>query len=182
MPGLPRAMLLLFALATLAGAASLPRPASEFVIRGPRGEVLLSQFQGKVALLEFIHTTCPHCQRSIAVVNEIQKEYGPRGFQALASAFNELAPQGLADFLTRFQPAFPCGYSTRATVFDFLQLPPNFMYSVPIFVFIDKKGSIREQHIGNEPFFKDLDKNIRATVDTLLKEPAQTKKPVRKAQ
>jgi hypothetical protein len=38
-------------------AATIPRSAPEFVIRGPRGELLLSQFKGKVIVLAFLFTT-----------------------------------------------------------------------------------------------------------------------------
>src|SRR6266571_6977632 len=100
-------LLAILFLGALAQAAMVPRPAPEFVIRNAKGDVLLSQFRGKVVLLSFIHTTCPHCQNSVGIMSEIQKEYGPRGFQALASAFNDLAPQLVPEFISRFRPAFP---------------------------------------------------------------------------
>jgi hypothetical protein len=44
-------------------------------------------------------------------------------------------------------------------------------------VFIDKKGMIRAQHIGDDPFFQNEDKNTRAMIESLLKkEPVPTKK------
>jgi peroxiredoxin len=176
MRGLARALLLCF-FPIFASAATVPRPAPEFVIRGPGGEVLLSQYRGKVVLLALIFTTCPHCQHTVGIMNEVQKEYGSRGFQALGSAFNEMAAQLLAAFLAQFQPNFPVGYSARATVLEFLQAPSNAPLSVPILVFIDKKGIIRSQHMGSDdPFFKDQEKSMRAELEGLLKEPAQGKK------
>ena len=52
-------------------------------------QTLLSSYRGKVMALLFVHTTCPHCQHASQVFTEIQKEYGPRGFQALDVAFND---------------------------------------------------------------------------------------------
>jgi thiol-disulfide isomerase/thioredoxin len=174
--------LLLFLLAPIVNAATVPRPAPEFVVRGPAGEVLLSQFRGKVVLLAFIHTTCPHCQHTVEIISGIQKEYAARGFQALGSAFNELAPQLLPDFLTRFRPTFPVGYANRATVNEYLQVPSNIPFSVPVLLFIDKKGTIRSQHMGSDDrLFQDQEKNIRAEIDALLKEPAQTRKSAAKS-
>ena len=50
--------LLLFALFAIAvQAAPIPRPAPEFVIRRPGGDLLLSQFRGKVIVLAFLFTT-----------------------------------------------------------------------------------------------------------------------------
>jgi thiol-disulfide isomerase/thioredoxin len=164
-------------LAGLAGAATIPRPAPEFVIQGPSGQALLSQFRGKVILLTFMFTTCSHCQHSVGVINPIQKEYGPRGFQALGAAFNEGAAQLLPQFLAQFQPAYPMGAATRDTVMEYLQVSPTAPIYVPVFVFIDKKGMIREQHIGdNDKFLDDQDKNIRAVVESLLKESGSASK------
>jgi hypothetical protein len=49
--------ILLLALITCGEAATIPRRAPEFVIEGPAGSVLLSQFRGKVVLLAFLFTT-----------------------------------------------------------------------------------------------------------------------------
>jgi thiol-disulfide isomerase/thioredoxin len=168
--------------AALAGAATVPRPATEFVIKSPSGQqLLLSQFRGKAILLTFMFTNCPHCQHSVSVINQIQKDYGPRGFQALGAVFNENAAQLLPDFIARFQPVYPIGSTTRDSVIEYLQISSATPLYVPIFVFIDKKGIIREQHIGNEDkFLDDQDKNTRAVIDSMLKEPASAKKSGKK--
>jgi thiol-disulfide isomerase/thioredoxin len=175
-----RLMLALVLLGVSGRADPTIRPAPEFVIRNSTGQALLSQFRGKVVLLAFIHTTCPHCQQSIGVLNQIQSEYGPRGFQALASAFNDLAAQLLPEFVNRFRPAFPVGFTSRETVNEYLKLPATAPFKIPIYVFIDKKGMIRAQHMAGEPFFQDDPKSTRALIETLLKEPAQTGHGVRK--
>jgi thiol-disulfide isomerase/thioredoxin len=175
-----RFLLTLMLLSAGARADTLPRPAPEFVIKNSTGEALLSQLRGKVVLLAFIHTTCPHCQQSVGVLNQIQGEYGPRGFQALASAFNDLAAQLLPEFLTRFRPAFPVGFTSRETVNEYLKLPATAPFKIPVYCFIDKKGMIRAQHMAGEAFFQDDPKNTRALIESLLKEPAQTRQGARK--
>ena len=181
MQGISRAILLLCVLATLASAVTVPRPAHEFVIKGTGGEVLLSQYRGKVALLAFIFTSCPHCQHTIGIMSDVQKEYRSRGFQALGAAFNEGAEQLLPGFLSKFNPNFPVGYASRASVLEYLQVPSNMPLSVPVLVFIDKKGTIRSQHMGSDdPFFKDQEKTIRAELDSLLKEQVGVKKAAKK--
>ena len=52
-----RALLVVAFLTGGAIAATIPRPAPEFVVRGPAGEVLLSQFRGKVILLAFLFSS-----------------------------------------------------------------------------------------------------------------------------
>ena len=85
----------------------VPRPSPEFVIKGLTGQALLSQFRGKIVLLAFIQTTCPHCQNSVGILSKIQNEYGPKGFQSLAAAFNDLAAQLLPEFVKPFRPRLP---------------------------------------------------------------------------
>ena len=149
----------------------MPRPAPEFVINMPNGsQVLLSQFNGKIVLLAFMLTTCPHCQHAVPILSAIQKEYGPRGVQILGTTFNDGAPQLVPEFIARFQPNFPVGSSPRESVTEFQQHPPWKRAYVPEFVFIDRKRVIREQHSGEEDFFKDEEKSVRAVLDNLLKE------------
>jgi hypothetical protein len=113
-------------------------------------------------------------------MSDLQKEYGSRGFQPLASAFNEGAAQLLPGFVTQFHPNFPVGYAARATVLEYLQTLANAPLSVPVLVFIDKQGIIRSQHMGSDdPFFKDQEKSMRAELEALLKEPAHAKKKAR---
>ena len=69
------------------------------------------------------------------------------------------------------------GAATRDTVMEYLQLTAATPIYVPVFVFIDRKGMIREQHIGNnDKFLDDQDKNARAVIESLLKEPASAGK------
>jgi hypothetical protein len=67
---------------------------------------------------------------------------------------------------------FPSGTTSREAVMEYLTYPMTQQYYVPILVFVDKKGMIRAQYIGDAEFLKDQDKNIRALAESLLKEPA----------
>jgi thiol-disulfide isomerase/thioredoxin len=155
----------------------VPRPAGEFAISMNNGsQTLLSQYSGKVVLLMFMFTTCPHCQRTTQLLNPIAKEYAPRGVQILAAAFNEGASALVPGFIAQFQPAFPVGYATRDQVNEYLQHPLGKPTYVPELIFIDRNRVIRGQFGGSDNFLNDQDKNIRAMLDTLLKEPVAAKK------
>ena len=48
-----------------AWAADLTRPAPRVVFKTPGGQpISVEQFRGKVVLLKFFLTDCPHCQRT----------------------------------------------------------------------------------------------------------------------
>ena len=166
-------VLLLTGLAAFA--QQVPRPAGEFAIKMPNGQItLLSQYAGKVVVLAFISTTCSHCQHTTQVLSSLQNEYGPRGVQFLAAAFNPDAAQLVPGFITQFRPTFPVGSADRDSVLEYEQASlakPNF---VPELIFIDRGRVIRAQHNGGDEFFKEQEKNTREMLDTLLKEPVKS--------
>ena len=76
------AALVLFATLTLqAQAPPVLRHSPEFVIKYPNGsQMLLSSLRGKVVALLFVHTTCPHCQRTSQVFTRLVQENKARGY------------------------------------------------------------------------------------------------------
>jgi peroxiredoxin len=152
-------------------AAVVPRPAPEFVIRMVNGQqVLLSQFRGKVVALEFLHTTCPHCQACSGVMEKMYKEFGGKGFQPLGVAFNDFAHMLVPDYVSQLSLTFPVGTGGRDEVLTFLQQPVMERFYVPQLVFLDRKGVIRAQYPGGDKFFENEEVNMRAQIESLLKE------------
>jgi thiol-disulfide isomerase/thioredoxin len=155
----------------------VPRPAGEFAINMPNGQqTLLSNYAGKVVVLAFISTTCPHCQHTTQLLSTIQNEYASRGVRILAAAFNPEAASLVPGFIAQFHPTFPVGSADRDSVLEYEQASlakPNY---VPELIFIDRNRMIRAQHNGGDEFFKDQEKGIREEIDTLLKEPVASGK------
>jgi thiol-disulfide isomerase/thioredoxin len=160
-------------LALSAYAADIPRPAPELAIRMINGpELLLNKYRGKVVALEFILTTCPHCQRTARTMSKLNQELGPRGFQPLGVAINDMAQMLIPEFVRNQQVNYPVGYGSRELASGFLQHPVMLQMMMPQIVFIDRKGTIRAQYAGTDKFFLDEEKNMRETVLGLLNEPA----------
>lgn len=161
--------------------ATVPRPSPEYAVKLANGkQLLLSAYRGKVVALLFISTDCPHCADTCQMMEKIQKEYASRGLQTLAVAFNPMAIMLLPEFQQRTRVTFPLGYDERDPVLNYLQIPLNYRLYVPIVVFIDRNGTIRGQHLGDDGFFSAQEKNIRATLEKLLSEPAAAPKPAPK--
>ena len=132
-------------------------------------KVRLTQYRGKVMVVALVSTTCDHCIASLQMLSKLQKEYGPHGFQAIGVAANDAAQESLAGFI-RLQIAFPVGYldqNTTMQVFDFKKDDHPF---VPMFMFVDKKGTVRFQYAGKDDFFKTEEKNTRILIEALLKQ------------
>ena len=78
---LPRRVLSVFiCLAGLAMGADVPRPSPDFAVNLTDGrQIHVNEYKGKVVVLAFILTTCPHCQFTSQVLTKLQQEYAPRG-------------------------------------------------------------------------------------------------------
>jgi thiol-disulfide isomerase/thioredoxin len=153
-------------------AADVPRRSPELVVKLTTGrDQLLSSHKGKVIAVEFLITTCPHCQKASQVMNKLYKEYGPRGFQPIGIAINEMAQLFIPEYRKAFGLEFPIGYAHRDTAVSFLQHPPMINLLVPQMVFIDRNFTIRRQVGGNDSsFFQDEEKNMRQIIEDLLKD------------
>ena len=150
----------------------LPRKSPEFTItEAPGKESLLSTYRGKVVVLAFIFTTCPHCQVFSAAVERIYKDLGPRGFQPIDIAWNQNAQSLTAGFAKQLNLSFPVGYSEYDPVMSFMGFSVMDRPVVPLVVVIDKKGMIRAQSPPQgDPNLQDETK-LRGLIEALLKEP-----------
>jgi len=138
----------------LAGDAAALRKAPELAFTLPgEGEKLLSQYRGKVVALEFILTTCPHCQAASHELTKYQQDMGKRGLQVIDLAINALdemrkpaeAEQMVLNFVRTYQVGFPVGYVPRPQMLTFLGVSPMDRMVVPQLVLIDRKGFIHYQ-------------------------------------
>lgn len=156
-------------------------PELAYTIPG-QGERLLSQYHGKVIALEFILTTCPHCQAASRMMTTLQQEYGPRGFQALDLAINALddnrtpqqADQLVAFFANNFQVGFPVGWVPRDRFLAFTGFSITELTVVPQLVLIDRKGYIHYQTPARGDDVSLKESTIRQRIEELLALPAST--------
>jgi thiol-disulfide isomerase/thioredoxin len=172
--------LALLASSIFAGDAARKAPELAFHLPG-QGEKLLSQYRGKVVAIEFILTTCPHCQAAAKVNSKLETEYGPRGFQMIDLAINaydnggtdETAPPLVQYFSLTYGANFPVGWINRDSMMSFMGFSIMDRMVVPQLVVIDRKGYIQYQtpassgpeweKIMNEP-------SLRAHIEELLAE------------
>jgi peroxiredoxin len=147
-----------------------PRKAPELTITEASGkQTLLSSYRGKVVLLAFIFTTCPHCQAECGILTKLQGELGGKGFQPLAVAFNDNAGMLVNSFVQNFHPSFPVGYESRKIVTDYLKLDDNTPWVVPQIVLIDRKGMIVEQSAPKGTEALQEEGSLRQKITDLLK-------------
>jgi len=165
-----KVLLLLSLVCAAAFAQTTSRRAPELAIHTVGSpDLKLSAYKGKVVVLAFLNTGCEHCQHFAQELAGLQKDYGPKGVQVLAVVFDNGAKAGLPSFREKFVRGFPVGYSDEATVLDWLKQKPEDGYFVPIVAFIDRRGLIESQHLGDDNLFQDPETNIRRKLDRLVK-------------
>jgi len=125
----------------------------------------------------FVNTNCPHCQAMAVFMEQMYKRFAKQGFQVLGVAFDPDADKLVKNFVERTRVTFPMGYDQRDPVFAFLNRSVRQLTYVPILVFIDRKGMIRGQFMGDDPFLGPEDqqtgeRNIRSLIESLLREGA----------
>lgn len=163
-----------------------PRKAPELAFNLPgQGQRLLSQYRGKVVALEFILTTCPHCQAASKVMTKFQEEYGSRGLQVFDLAINALdegrtpaeADAMATAFQRNFQVGFPVGWIPRDQMMAFMQFSMAERMVVPQLVLIDRKGYIHYQTPAgdNDEWAKLMNEDaIRQHIEELLAMPSNS--------
>ncbi len=161
-------------------AAQLPRKAPDFQMQLPSGKtVSLNDYKGKAVALAFILTTCSHCQYTTGLLVKLQNEFAFRGLQVLECAVNNGADHLVAAFTQQYKTNFPVGYNyDQDLVLGFMQHPPDKVPSMPMLSFIDRRGMIRAQFEGEDPFIAspNQEQNIRGEILKLLGAPAAAQK------
>jgi thiol-disulfide isomerase/thioredoxin len=178
---------------TVQAAAPVPRPTKEFTIILPSGQQkLLSSYRGKVVMAAFMFTTCPHCQALSKVITKLQKDLGPRGFQAFGAVFNEevntpnaaVNAQVTGNFVNQFEVGFPVRYAPQASVMSYLSLSDIERWAVPQIAIIDRKGVIRAQSASQGTADLQTETYLRKYLGELLDEGkpgTPSKAPAKKA-
>ena len=176
------AVFLTLGLASFGASPVVPRPAKDFTVVEPSGrQIKLSSLKGKVVSIEFLFTTCPHCQAASKVFTQLQQELGPKGFQALGVAFDEATAEKTARFKQQFGVGYPVGFATQDVVMNYLGISVMERMTVPQVMIIDRKGQVRAQSepLGTEQL-SDL-KYLRTMIGDLLKESGSPRSSAKKA-
>jgi peroxiredoxin len=155
----------------LTAAPPVPRPAKDFRCTEADGKTIsLSSYRGKVVLIQFLDTTCPHCQAMSRMLTGLQAEYGPKGFQALGVAFNEATSEMVRGYVNTNHVGFPVGFAPRDTVLAYLGISVLQRLTVPQVMVIDRSGQVRAQTEPlNEPDDLLQEANLRKLIGELLK-------------
>lgn len=105
--------------------------------------VKLSDFKGKVVLLNFWATWCPPCRREIPDFVALQKQYADKGLVIIGVSMDEGGAEVVKPFAKKIGINYPIvlGDQKTAAAYGGIQV-------VPTTFVIDKTGKIAAQHEG----------------------------------
>jgi peroxiredoxin len=162
-------LLYLLCAAVLCGAGELSnRRAPGFSLpdsRGARHD--LQNYKGKVVIVEFMQTICPHCIEFAAVLESVRAKYGDR--VAVLSVVNPPDnAQTVANYVKEHKITAPVLLDRGQVAFSYLKTPS---FDIPHLFLIDAAGTIRND-FGFGPANKQIfeGKALFAEIDRLLKE------------
>ena len=107
-------------------------------------KVSLSDFKGKVILLDFWATWCVPCKQEIPGFIELQKKYGDRGLQIVGLSVDDslnMAKQYATQMKMNYPILLAEGKEDVLKAYD--PIP-----SIPVSVIIDRGGRIVARHLG----------------------------------
>lgn len=168
--------------ACLMSAQPVPRPAGPLEFYLPDGTKMnLDKFKGKVCVIEFLFTTCPHCAETTTILSRLNTSYASRGFQPIGIAFNDNAMMLVPEFVRNTRANYPVGVASRTTVLNFLKYSEMERLMVPQVAFIDRKGTIRFQSTASGQENLHSEARLRAHIEQLLNDPVPSAAPAKAA-
>ncbi len=117
--------------------------APDFSVTDIQGRKLsLSEYQGKVVLLDFWATWCAPCLQEIPHFVDMQQKYGSQGFQAIGISMDD-GPKPVQRFYEEHKLNYPVALGSS-------QLAESYggILGLPVTFVINRDGQIRKRFVG----------------------------------
>jgi thiol-disulfide isomerase/thioredoxin len=119
------------------------RPAPDFALTDLSGRPLhLSDYRGKVVILDFWATWCEPCKEEIPHLIEMQNKYSAQGLQVLGVSMDDDQPP-VVKFQQQFKMNYPVAVGDSKLADQY-----GGILGLPITFVIDRQGRIVSRHVG----------------------------------
>jgi cytochrome c biogenesis protein CcmG, thiol:disulfide interchange protein DsbE len=120
----------------------------------------LTDFKGKVVLLNFWSTTCPPCRIETPWFVEFQKRWEKDGFTVVGVSMDD-TPDSIRKFITQFSVNYPM--LAGREVDESIQKATGGIWGMPTSFLVGRDGKVLKKHIGLAPK-ATLEKEISAAL------------------
>jgi thiol-disulfide isomerase/thioredoxin len=125
-------------------ASSARTPAPDWKLTDLNGKrVSLSDFHGKVVILDFWATWCVPCRIEIPHFVELQKDYGAKGLAIIGVSLDGQGPDVVKKFVKQLKVNYPIVIGNEKVAEAY-----GGIVAIPMTFVIDRQGRIVSRHIG----------------------------------
>lgn len=132
----------------------------------------LADYRGKVVILEFMQTTCPHCAAFVDVLDKVQQKFGNKvGIVAVVNPPDN--QQAVAAYITGHKIAYPILFDCGQVAYSYLR---KVQFDLPQVYVIDANGMV-QRHYEYSVLTRDIFEGnaLISELDRLLTPPAPRK-------
>ena len=130
-------------------------------------KVKLSDFKGKVVIVQFFGTYCPPCRMEMPVLEKLYRDYGGKVMVlGISVDYTGEDPAKLKPFVKEMGITYPVLVSDEKTWQEYAARITG-LDSIPQTYIIDKEGFVRYYEVGFMPSYENL---FRKAIEKLLKE------------
>jgi peroxiredoxin len=119
-----------------------------------RGPLSLADLRGKIVLLRFWLIDCPYCTRTLPVLRDLEREYGPRGLVVVGihhpKSDAARSPEAVAAAARALAIDFPIALDNDWRTVSAYGVGRVFQRFTSVSFLIDRQGRIRFVHDGGE--------------------------------
>jgi peroxiredoxin len=112
-------------------------------------EKKLSDYKGKVILLNFWATWCPPCRKELPALSEIANDYKGKNFQMIGISVDE-NPNALVNFLKSNSLSYTILHENSGLLDKYMDVAGGNQNVIPQTFIIDKNGKVVENIIGSQ--------------------------------
>ena len=134
--------------------------APDFELKNAAGQtVRLSDYAGKVVLVDFWATWCGPCKSSIPWMNELSEKYGANGFTVIGISMDEDGWRVVKPFAEKMKISYPILLGSKRAAYLYGDVD-----ALPVAFFVDRNQRVAAIHSGAASR-KEFEKIIKALLD-----------------
>lgn len=119
------------------------KKAPNFELTTPEGKkVKLSDYKGKIVVIDFWATWCPPCRKGIPDLISLKKQYKDQGLEVIGISLDE-EKEKVTPFMKQYGINYPVVYGDMNVVQSYGNIS-----SIPTSFVIDKNGNIVASYVG----------------------------------